>query len=709
MPRTTLRILALTAAAAWASPAVAQTARHLPPPPVARVIARTDTMHGDVRVDNYFWLRDRNNPEVISYLQAENQYADSVMAPTRQLQETLYQEILGRLKQTDSNVPDRIGPYLYYSRTEEGKQYPIFARRRGSMESPEEVILDQNQMAQGRRYFSLGAFEVSPDHRLLAFSIDTTGSERFSLMVKNLETGEILSERVDSISFGATWAADNRTLFYTKTDSANRPDRIFRHTLGTPRSQDQLVFHEPDVLFRTGVYRTKDDAYLVITTGSFTTSEARVVRADRPNDPFRVVAPRQKDLLYGVEHQNGRFVIRTNADGANNFKLVTAPESDPSRANWRDLVPHRETVLLDNYDVFRDHLVLYERTNALRQIRVRDIRSNDEHVIEFQEPVYTAGPGSNPEYNTSNLRFGYQSMVTPFSVYDYDMASRRRELRKQNEVLGGYDPSQYATERTWARAADGTMVPVSLVYKKPFVRDGSRPLLLYAYGSYGSSTDPTFSSANLSLLNRGVVYAVAHIRGGQEMGRSWYDQGKMLNKRNTFTDFIAVAEHLVRERYTTSERLAIRGGSAGGLLMGAVANMRPDLFEVVVADVPFVDVINTMADASIPLTAGEWEQWGNPANEAEYRYMLSYSPYDNVERKAYPTMLVTTGLNDPRVAYWEPAKWVAKLRTMKTDQNPLVLRTNMGAGHGGSSGRYDALRETAFRYAFILHHLGIHQ
>ncbi|HEX6911777.1 MAG TPA: prolyl oligopeptidase family serine peptidase, partial [Longimicrobium sp.] len=401
-----------------------------------------------------------------------------------------------------------------------------------------------------------------------------------------------------------------------------------------------------------------------------------------------------------------RFVIRTNADGANNFKLMWAPESDPSRAAWRELVPHRDSVLLDGFDVFRDHLVLYERANALRGIRVRDVRSGDEHVIQFAEPVYTAGPGSNPEYNTSTLRFGYQSMVTPSSVYDYDMNTRQRELKKQTEVIG-YDPSLYATERTWARASDGAMVPVSLVYRKPVTRDGSRPMLLYAYGSYGSSTDPTFSSANLSLLDRGVVFAIAHIRGGQEMGRAWYDQGKMLNKRNTFTDFIAVAEHLVAERWTSRERLAIRGGSAGGLLMGAVANMRPDLFRVVVADVPFVDVINTMADASIPLTAGEWEQWGNPANEAEYRYMLSYSPYDNVERKDYPTMLVTTGLNDPRVAYWEPAKWVAKLRTMKTDGNLLILRTNMGAGHGGSSGRYDALRETAFRYAFILHQLGI--
>jgi oligopeptidase B len=707
MRTTTLRLLALLAAATAAAPAPAQPGRNLPPPPVARMVPKTDTMHGDVRVDNYFWLRDRANPEVIPYLEAENRYTDTVMAPTRQLQETLYQEMLGRIRQTDTNVPDRVGPYLYYSRTVEGQQYPIFARRRGRMEAPEEIILDQNQMAQGKRYFSLGAYSVSPDHRLLAFSVDTTGSERFTLMVKNLETGEIVNERVDSIGFGATWAADNRTLFYTKTDEANRPDRIFRHTLGTPPSQDQMVFHEPDVLFRAGVYRTKDDAYLVISSGSFTTSEAWVLPADRPTGQFRVVSPRQKDLLYTVSHQNGRFVIRTNADGANNFKLVTAPDDDPSRARWTDLVPHRETVLLDGFDVFRDHLVLYERTNALRQIRIRDARGGGEHLIEFEEPVYTAAPGSNLEYNTSTLRFGYQSMVTPYSVYDYDMASRRRELRKQNEVLGGYNPSQYATERTWARAGDGTMVPVSLVYKKPFTRDGSRPMLLYAYGSYGSSTDPTFSTANLSLLNRGVVFAIAHIRGGQEMGRAWYDQGKMLNKRNTFTDFIAVAEHLVRERFTSSERLAIRGGSAGGLLMGVVVNMRPDLFRAVVADVPFVDVINTMADASIPLTAGEWEQWGNPVNEAEYRYMLSYSPYDNVERKAYPAMLVTTGLNDPRVAYWEPAKWVARLRAMKTDDNVLILRTNMGAGHGGSSGRYDALRETAFRYAFVLHQLGV--
>ena len=705
MLRTPSRILALLALAA-AAPAAAQTARDLPPPPVARVVPKTDTLHGDVRVDHYFWLRERTNPEVIAYLEAENRYTDTAMAATRALQETLYQEILGRLKQTDLSVPERRGPYVYYTRTEEGKQYPIFARRRGSMDAPEEVIFDQNQMAEGKRYYTLGAFSISPDHRLLAFSVDTTGSERFTLMVKDLQTGQILPERVDTVSFGATWAADNQTLFYTRTDSANRADRIYRHTLGTDRSQDVLVFHEPDVLFRVGIYRTKDNAYLVLSTGSFTADEVRVAPADRPTE-FRLVAARQPGVEYAVNHQNGRFLILTNAGGADNFKLMEAPESDPSPANWREVVPHRADVLLDGLDVFANHLVLYERGNALRQIRIRDIRTGQEHYVEFPEPVYTAGGGGNPEYNTSTLRFNYQSMITPSSVYDYDMDTRQRTLLKQTEILGGYDPSLYATERTWATAGDGTRVPISLVYKKPLQRDGTRPLLLYSYGSYGSSTDPTFSSANLSLLNRGVVFAIAHIRGGQEMGRAWYDQGKMMNKRNTFTDFIAAAEHLVAERWTSSDRLAIRGGSAGGLLMGAVVNMRPDLFRVVVADVPFVDVINTMLDASIPLTAAEWEQWGNPTNEEHYRYMLSYSPYDNVERKAYPTMLVTTGLNDPRVAYWEPAKWVARLRAMKTDGNVLLLRTNMGAGHGGSSGRYDALRETAFRYAFILHHLGI--
>lgn len=676
-------------------------------PPVARAIPHVHTLHGDVRQDEYFWLRDRTNPEVIAYLEAENRHTDAVMAPTKALQETLYQEMLGRIKQTDVSVPTRRGAWYYYTRTVEGQQYPIFARKRGSLEASEQVLLDQNEMARGREYFRVYAMTVSPDHRLLAFSVDTSGSEHLTLMVKDLETGKLLPDRVENIHFAVTWAADSRTLFYSRTDSAQRPDRILRHTLGTDPRTDPVVYSEPDPLFRASVSRTKDDAFLVFTSASSTTSEAHVVPAKQPNRPLRVVQPRIDGVEYDVSHMDDRFLIRTNDGGATNFKLVTAPVSSPGRSNWTDLVAHRRTTLIDGIDVFRRHLVIMERENALQRIRVRDRRSGAEHYVEFPEPVYAAFVSGNPEYDTDTLRYSYTSLVTPSSVYDYSMTTRQGVLKKETDVLGGYDKSQYGTERAWARAGDGTMVPLSIVYRKPLVKDGSRPLLLYSYGSYGSSTSPAFSSNNLSLLDRGVIYAIAHIRGGQELGREWYDQGKMLNKRNTFTDFIAAAEHLVRERYTSSERMAARGGSAGGLLMGAVVNMRPELFRVVVADVPFVDVVTTMLDASIPLTTGEWLEWGDPRNAEYYTYMKSYSPYDNVERKAYPAMLVTTGLNDPRVAFWEPAKWVARLRAMKTDDNTLILKTNMGAGHGGASGRYDNLREQAFRYAFVLKELGL--
>jgi oligopeptidase B len=675
-------------------------------PPVAKVVPKVDTLHGDVRVDNYFWLRDRNNPEVIKYLEAENQFTDSAMKHTAPLQETLYKEFLSRIKQTDLSVPERIGEYYYYSRTVEGKQYSILARKKGSLDAPEEIILDQNVMAEGRKYFRLGATRVSPDHNLYAFTVDTAGSEWFTLMVKDLRTGQILSDRVDNVYFSLAWASDNKTLFYTKTDSAQRPDRVIRHTLGEDQSKDVVVYHEPDVLFRVAVFPTKDKKYLLLSSGSFTSSEYRYLPADRPADEWKMIQPRTKDLEYDVEHHGDRFLITTN-DRAVNFKLVSAPQSDPTRKNWTDLIPHRDSVLLDGIDVFKDHLVLYEREKGLRQIRVRSFANGQSYRVDFPEPVYTVFGTSNPEFDSKLVRFSYTSLVTPSSVYDYDMTTKRRELKKQTEVLGGYDKSLYATERTWARASDGVMVPVSLVYKKSLVKDGKRPMLLYSYGSYGSSTEPTFNSNNLSLLDRGFIYAIAHIRGGQELGRWWYDQGKMLNKKNTFTDFIAAAEHLIKERYTSKDRLAIRGGSAGGLLMGAVMTMRPDLFKAVVADVPFVDVINTMMDGSIPLTAGEWEQWGDPHIKEHYRYMLSYSPYDQVKATAYPTLLVTTGLNDPRVAYWEPAKWVAKIRAMKTDDNLLLLKTHMGAGHGGSSGRYDNLRELAFRYAFILNALGM--
>jgi oligopeptidase B len=675
-------------------------------PPVAAVIPKVDTLHGDVVTDNYFWLRQRENPDVIAYLQAENAYTDTMMAGTRDLQERIYQEMLGRIKQTDLSVPVRRGPYFYYTRTVEGKQYPIYARKRGSLEAPEEIYLDQNALAEGKTYLRLGVTTVSPDHRFLAFTVDTTGSEHFTLLVKDLTTGEVLPDRIPDVHFSLTWAADNKTLFYTKTDSAHRSDKVLRHIVGTPAASDPVIFHEPNVLFNVGVFRTKDDEYVMVAAESFTSSEYWYVPARTPLLPFKVIARRRPGVEYSVTHHKGRFYITTN-EGATNFKVVVAPASDPSAASWRDYIPHSDSVLIDGLDEFSNHLVVYERSGGLRKIRIRDLRTNADHYVSFPEPVYTYSAAGNPEFDTNLLRFTYQSLITPASVFDYDMDTRALELKKRTEVLGGYDPSLYGTERTWARASDGKMVPVSLVYRRPFVRDGTRPMLLYSYGSYGSSTEPAFSSNNLSLIDRGVVYALAHIRGGQEMGRAWYDEGKMLNKRNTFTDFIAAAEHLVRERYTSSDRLAIRGGSAGGLLMGAVVNMRPDLFKVVVADVPFVDVINTMLDASIPLTAQEWEQWGNPAIREHYEYMKTYSPYDNVERKVYPMMLVTTGLNDPRVAFWEPAKWVAKLRATKADQNLLLLKTNMGAGHGGSSGRYDALREMAFRYAFILKGLGL--
>lgn len=678
----------------------------VPAPPVARIVPRADTTLGDVRIDNYYWIRDdaRKNPDVIAYLDAENQYTETLMKPLVPLEEKLFQEMKGRIKETDLSVPERTGNYLYYSRTEAGKQYPILARKKGSLSAPEEVMLDENAAAGNAKYFRVGVTRVSPNNRLLAFTVDTMGNERYTLMVKDLTTGQILPDRVERMNYSLEWADDNKTLFYGMGDAANRASRILRHVLGG--DTDQLIADEPDELFGLGLEKTKDKKFILIGDGSFSSNEYKYLSASEPLGTFRVIQPKTKDLEYNVEHHGNKFLIVTN-DGAVNFKLVEAPDNAPGRANWKVLVPARDSALLDGIDVFRDYLVLYGRQNALRTMQVMRFADGKTYSVDFPEPVYTYRGASNPEYDSNVLRFTYTSLTTPATVYDFDMTNRTRKLLKATEVLGGYDPKLYATERTWARATDGTMVPISLVYRKPLVKDGTRPMLLYAYGSYGSSTDPAFSSNNLSLLDRGFIYAIAHIRGGQEMGRYWYDQGKLLNKKNTFTDFIAAAEHLVQQRYTSKEKLAIRGGSAGGLLMGAVVNMRPDLFKAVVADVPFVDVINTMLDASIPLTTGEWIQWGDPHKTEYYSYMKSYSPYDNVARKAYPNMLVTAGLNDPRVGYWEPAKWVARLRANKTDNNLLLLRTNMGAGHGGASGRYDALREMAIRYAFILNALGM--
>jgi oligopeptidase B len=676
-------------------------------PPVARMTPRVDTTLGDVRTDNYYWVRDdaRKNPDVIAYLDAENRYTEAVMKPHESLIQKLYEEMKGRIKETDLSVPERVGNYFYYTKTEAGKQYPILVRRKGSLTGPEEVMLDQNVEAGKSRYFRVGTTSVSPNDRLLAFTVDMMGNERYTLMVKDLTTGQLLPDRVPMVNYSLEWADDNLTLFYGMGDSANRSYRILRHVLGS-NATDAVIAEEPDDLFGLSLEKTKDRKFLLINYGSFSSTEYKYLPANEPMGTFKIIQPKTKDLEYSVEHHGNKFLIVTN-DGAVNFKLVEAPDNAPGRENWKTIVPARDSVLLSGVDVFKDYLVLYERQKALRTMRVMDFATGKIYSVDFPEPVYTFRGASNPEYDSKLVRFTYTSLTTPASVYDFDMSNRTRKLLKATEVLGGYDPSLYATERTWARASDGTMVPISLVYRKPLVKNGTRPMLLYAYGSYGSSTDPAFSSNNLSLLDRGFIYAIAHIRGGSEMGRYWYDQGKLLNKKNTFTDFISAAEHLVQQGYTSKDKLAIRGGSAGGLLMGAVVNMRPDLFKAVVADVPFVDVINTMMDASIPLTTGEWIQWGDPHKAEFYGYMKSYSPYDNVEHKAYPNMLVTAGLNDPRVGYWEPAKWVAKLRANKTDNNLLLLRTNMGAGHGGASGRYDALREQAIRFAFILSALGM--
>lgn len=672
-----------------------------PVPPVARVEPRAHTLHGETRVDDYFWLRDRHDPEVIAYLEAENHYTGAVMKHTEVLQEQLYQEMRGRIKETDLSVPEQVDNYFYYTRTETGLQYPIFCRRHGSPDAPEEVLLDQNPLAADHAYFRIGVSEVSPDHRLLAYSVDTSGAEEFTLYIKDLFTGRLLAESIENTSVGVTWANDSRTLFYTLLDHARRPCRLYRHTVGSSPTTDVLVYFEPDESFFVDINRTRSRRYLLLDITSHSTSEVRFLNADDPEGVFGVVQTREPGVEYSVEHHDDRFFITTN-DSASNFRLVQAPVANPSKANWSPVLPYRPDIKLDETDAFRSHLVVYEREAGLRQIRVVDLASNEEHLIAFPEPVYTFRAHENPEFETTLLRFAYTSLVTPSSVVEYDMRARTWMVRKQTEVRGGYDPSLYRSERVFATASDGERVPVSVVYREPLQRDGRRPLLLNGYGAYGLSYDPSFSSNTLSLLDRGFVVAIAHVRGGEEMGRSWYEGGKLLNKRSTFTDFIASAEHLVAEGYTFTDRLVINGGSAGGLLMGAVTNLRPDLFRVVLAEVPFLDVVNTMLDASLPLTVIEYDEWGNPNDPAAYEYIRSYSPYDNIEPKHYPDMLVTGGLNDPRVAYWEPAKWTAKLRATKTNGSRLLLRTNMGAGHGGASGRFDFLREIAFKYAFML-------
>ena len=693
----------------------------VPQSPVARREPVEHVLHGDRRVDDYAWLRQKENPNVIAYLEAENAYTDAILQPTEQLQEKLYQEMLGRIQQTDLTVPYRLRGYFYFTRTHEGKQYPLHFRRRQPEGSPEELLLDLNQLAAGHSFLALGSLDVSDDDSHLAYSLDTTGYQQYMLHVKDLVSGAVLPERIERVTTVA-WAADNRSLFYTVEDeTTKRSHRLYRHALGSTEP-DPLLYEETDERFRLEVERSRSKHFIFLTIASHTTSEVRFLRADQPHKDFQTIAPREDNHEYYVGHHpgppgdasGGLFYVRTNS-GGRTFRLMSAPVSTFRRETWQEIIPNRPEVMLAAAEVFKTHLVLFEREGGLPFLRIVDLLSAAptflaaSHRIGFTEPAYNASIGENPGFEATHLRFQYESLVTPRSIFDYDVRTRERILRKQQPVLGGYDPAQYVSKRLHATASDGTQVPLSVVYRRDTPRDGSAPLLLYGYGSYGISMPVHFSSNRLSLLDRGVIFAVAHIRGGGELGKPWHDAGRMKQKHNTFTDFVASAEHLIAQRFTSPRKLAIEGGSAGGLLMGAVTNMRPDLFRIVISQVPFVDVLNTMLDASLPLTVGEYEEWGNPQIAEDYFEMKSYCPYTNLQRKGYPTMLVKTGLNDSQVMFWEPAKYVAKLRTLKTDANLLLLKTNMGAGHGGASGRYDYLREIALDYAFLLTQLGIRE
>ena len=673
-----------------------------PDAPKAEKKHHIEQTHGETRPDPYFWLREKENPDVIAYLKAENAYTDAVMSETSALQDTLYHELVGRIKETDMEVPVKRDDYFYYSRTEKGKQYTIFCRKQGSLQGRETILLDLNILAEHHDYFQTGILSVSPNHRYLAHSTDTTGDEVYTLRIKDLEKGQTLPEEIHPIRYSFAWANDSRTCFYCKLDRSKRPYQLWKHRLGTPVAEDELVFTENDEMFFLYVFRSKSKRYIFLEIESKTSSEVWFVPADKPDDEFSIITPREKGHEYNVDHRGDSFYILTNSN-AQNFRLAVTSTEAPSREHWQELIPHRPEVKLDAFDLFRDHLIVYERVNGLEQIRIHDFPKNQTHYIDFHEQVYSLQTDANPEFETETFRFRYSSLLTPLTVFDYNLNTRQKILRKQKEVLGNFRSGNYRSERIYATAADGTKIPISLAYRKGTKRTPDTPLFLYGYGAYGISMDPAFSSYRFSLIDRGFIYAIAHIRGGGEMGRPWYEAGKVLNKMTTFNDFVTCAEHLIANRYTSPDKLVISGGSAGGLLVGTVINMRPDLFRAVVAKVPFVDVLNTMLDETIPLTVAEYDEWGNPNEKTYYDYIKSYSPYDNVAAQSYPHMLVTAGLNDPRVHYWEPAKWTAKLRENKKDNRILILKTNMGAGHGGASGRYDYLREVAFDYAFILH------
>jgi oligopeptidase B len=675
--------------------------------PVAEIKPKELLAHGDTRIDPYYWMNDyfKKGPDsnkVVEYLAAENAYFDTMMSATSELQEKLYSEMKARIKEKDESVPVFKNGYYYFNRLVEGKDYFVYCRKKGSLAAAEEVLLDLNAMAEGHDYFSAVGFSVSPDNKLLAFGLDLLSRREYKIYIKNLETGEIYKDEIPGTEGAPVWANDNKTIFYTaKNPVTLLSEKIKKHLLGTVAEADKIVYAEKDPSNYIGVAKTKSEKYILISSEATLSSEVFWINADKPEDAFAVFQPRMTEVLYEVDHANDQFYIRTNLD-SKNFKIVTCSPEKKDTANWKDLVPHQQSVLITGFDLFKSYIAINERKGGLTQIHVLNTQNGDSHYLAFEEASYVANITVNPDYNSSLLRFNYTSLTTPNTVYDYDMVSKEKKLMKQQEVVGGYNPAEYETERLMATAKDGTTIPVSIVYKKGFSKDGNGPLLLYSYGSYGISSDASFSSIRLSLLNRGFAFAIAHIRGGQEMGRYWYEDGKMMKKKNTFTDFIDCAEFLISNKYTSAKHLYVNGGSAGGLLMGAVANLRPDLWNGIIAAVPFVDVVTTMSDASIPLTTNEYDEWGNPADKESYGYMKSYSPYDNVEKKAYPNMLITTGLHDSQVQYFEPAKWVAKLRAIKTNKNLLFLYTNMEAGHGGASGRFKPLKDKAREYAFLL-------
>ena len=678
-------------------------------PPIAKKVSKKLEMHNDTREDNYFWMNDREDDAVINHLNAENSYAKSVLKHTENFQKSLFEEMKGRIKEDDESVPYKLNGYWYITKYEKGKDYPIYLRKKETLGAVEEILFDCNEMAKGYSYFKLAGISISPDNTMASFSIDTVSRRQYTLQIKNLMTGEIFSDKIENTTGSSTWANDNKTLFYSKKDEVTlRSDKIYKHKLYTDSSNDVLVFNEADETFNSFIYKTKSKKYLIIGSSSTLTTEYRFLNADTPDDEFKVFQERERELEYSIAHYNDSFYIISNKDNATNFKLQKTSENKTEKENWEDVLPHRASVLLEDIEIFKDYLVVNERENGLNKIRIISWNGEEDYYLPFDNETYTASIGNNPDFNSDVLRYSYNSLTTPSSVIDYNFKTKQKEIKKEQDVLGGaFNKDNYTSERIWATARDGEKIPMSVVYKKGLKLDGNSPLLQYAYGSYGSTIDPYFSTIRLSLLDRGFVYVITHVRGSEYLGREWYEKGKLLTKMNTFTDFVDCSKYLIEKKYTSTKHLYAMGGSAGGLLMGVIINLNPELYNGVIAAVPFVDVVTTMLDDTIPLTTGEYDEWGNPNDKVYYEYMKSYSPYDNVEAKAYPNLLVTTGLHDSQVQYWEPAKWVAKLRELKTNKNKLLFHIDMDAGHGGASGRFESLKEVALEYAFLLDLEGI--